>query len=139
MSQSNTRAGDIRVLAGENLTGKEGRLVKMTHDGGVAEAKLPADVADRARYVLVEGGADGELVTVRPMHGDRNVRVGLKGTCNPGDVLVLAAIAGTDAGLAAALSATADVYCEVGLAEEAGVDGQLVLARPMGFGLITVT
>ena len=37
MSQSNTRVGDIRVRAGEALTGKEGYLVKMTHDSGVAE------------------------------------------------------------------------------------------------------
>ena len=37
MSQSNTRVGDIRVLAGESLTGMEDRLVKMTHDTGAAE------------------------------------------------------------------------------------------------------
>ncbi len=36
MSQSNTRVGDIRVLAGESLAGLAGRLVVMTHDTGVA-------------------------------------------------------------------------------------------------------
>ena len=39
MSQSNTRVGDIRVLAGEALTGMEDRLVKLTHDSGVAEVQ----------------------------------------------------------------------------------------------------
>ena len=34
MSQSDTRTGDIPVLAGEDLTGKNGRLVVLTHDGG---------------------------------------------------------------------------------------------------------
>ena len=130
MSQSNTRAGAIRVLAGESLTGLEGRLVKMTHDGGVAEVKLPADVADAALYVVVEGAADGELVSVQPIESGRNVRAVLKGTCNPGDAMCLAAIAGSDAGKVAALGASADVYFGVGVAEEAGVDGQLVLVRP---------
>ena len=130
MSQSNTRAGAIRVLAGESLTGLEGRLVKMTHDGGVAEVKLPADVADAALYVVVEGAADGELVSVQPLESGRNVRAVLKGTCNPGDAMCLAAIAGSDAGKVAALGASADVYFGVGVAEEAGVDGQLVLVRP---------
>ena len=41
MIQSNTRYGDFRVLAGESLVGMEGRLVKMTHDTGVPEVKLP--------------------------------------------------------------------------------------------------
>ena len=66
MSQSNTRVGDIRVLAGESLVGKEGYLVKMTHDGGVAEVKLPAAVTDYCLYVVIEGGADATLVSVRP-------------------------------------------------------------------------
>ena len=41
MSQSNTRSGSIRVLAGEDLTGKADYLCKMAHDGGVPEVKLP--------------------------------------------------------------------------------------------------
>jgi hypothetical protein len=139
MSQSNTRVGDIRVLAGEALTGKEGFLVKMTNDTGVAEVKLPAAITDYALYAVIEGAADAELVSVRPVQADRNVRLKLKGTCNPGDVLVLAAIAGSDAGMVRALPATAGTYRGLAIAEEAGVDGQLVLARPAMLGNITVT
>ena len=139
MSQSNTRVGDIRVLAGEALTGMEGRLVKMTHDTGVAEVKLPEAITDYALYAVIEGAADAALVSVRPIEADRNVRLKLKGTCNPGDVLVLAAIAGSDAGLVRTLPAAAGTYRGLAIAEEAGVDGQLVLARPAMIGNITVS
>jgi hypothetical protein len=139
MSQSNTRVGDIRVLAGEALTGKEGYLVKMTHDTGVAEVKLPAAITDYALYAVIEGGADAALVTVRPTHADRNVRLKLKGTCNPGDVLVLAAIAGSDAGMVRVLPTAGGTYRGLAVAEEAGVDGQLVLCRPAMVGNIVVS
>ena len=139
MSQSNTRVGDIRVLAGESLTGKEGYLVKMTHDTGVAEVKLPAAITDYALYAVIEGAADVALVSVRPIEAGRNVRVSLKGTCNPGDVLVLAAIAGSDAGKVRALPTAGGTYRGLAIAEEVGVDGQLVLARPAMIGNIVVT
>ena len=58
MSQSNTRVGDFVVLAGESLVGKEGRLVRMTHDTQVPEVKLPDAVTDYAIYLVVEGAAD---------------------------------------------------------------------------------
>ena len=57
MSQSNTRVGDIRVLAGEALVGMEGRLVKMGHDSGVPEVTLPEANSDHVPYVLIEGAA----------------------------------------------------------------------------------
>jgi hypothetical protein len=140
MSQSNTRTGDLRVLAGEDLTDMEGRLVKLGHDTGVAEVALPADNADYAVFVLIEGGADGELVSVRPVQSDRNVRVTLKGTCNPGDVLVLADVGtAADKGKMRVLPAVAGTYRGIGLAEEIGIDGQLVLVRPALIGNITVS
>ena len=140
MSQSNTRAGDVRVLAGESLVGKEGRLVKLTHDTGVAEVTLPAANGDYAVYVVVEGAADAARVSVRPLQPDRNVRLVLKGTCNPGDVLVLADVGtSADKGKVRALPASAGTYRGLALAEEAGVDGQLVLARPAMIGNITVS
>ena len=71
MSQSNTRVGDIRVLAGEALTGMEGRLVKLTHDTGVPEVKLPAAITDYALYAVIEGAADAALVSVRPVEAGR--------------------------------------------------------------------
>ncbi len=140
MSQSNTRSGDIRVLAGEDLTGMEGRLVKLGHDTGVAEVALPAANSDYAVFVLIEGAADAKLVSVRPVQSDRNVRVVLKGTCNPGDVLVLADVAtAADKGKLRALPATAGTYRGIGLAEGVGIDGQLVLVRPALIGNITVS
>ena len=139
MSQSNTRVGDIRVLAGEDLTGMAGRLVKMTHDTGVPEVKLPAANTDYAVYVVVETGVDAALVSVRPVEAGRNVRVAVKGTCNPGDVLVLADVAtAADKGKVRALPAAAGTYRGLAIAEQVGVDEQLVLARPAMIGNITV-
>ena len=139
MSQSNTRVGDIRVLAGESLMGKEGYLVKMTHDTGVPEVKLPAASTDYSLYAVIEGGADAVLVSVRPIEAGRNMRLRLKGACNPGDVLVLAAIAGSDAGMVRALPTANGTYRGLAMAEEVGVDGQLILARPAMVGVLTVT
>lgn len=140
MSQSNTRVGDIRVLAGEALTGMEGRLVKMTHDSGVAEVKLPAANSDYGLYLLIEGGADAANVSVRPVEAGRNVRLVLSGTCNPGDVLVLADVGtAADKGKVRALPTAAGTYRGLAVAEEAGVDGQLVLARPAMVGSIVVS
>jgi len=139
MSQSDTRAGDIPVLAGEDLTGKNGRLVVLTHDGGVPEVKLPTANADLAFYLLVDDNADAELVAVRPFEAGRNVRAVLKGTCNPGDVIVLADTGtAADKGKVRALPAAAGTYRGLGIAEEKGGDGQLVLCRPAMIGVITV-
>ena len=140
MSQTNTRVGDIPVLAGEDLTGMEGRLVKLTHDSGVAEVVLPTANSDYALYVLIEGAADAALVSVRPIQADRNVRVRLDATSNPGDVLVLADVAtAADKGKVRALPADAGTYRGLAIAEEAGVDEQLVLARPAMLGNIVVS
>ncbi len=139
MSQSNTRVGDIPVLAGEDLSDKEGRLVKMTHDSGVAEVLLPTANSDYALYVLIEGAADAASVSVRPIEAGRNIRVRLNGTCNPGDVLVLADVSvAADKGKVRALPSDAGTYRGLAIAEEAGVDEQLVLARPAMLGNITV-
>ena len=64
----------------------------------------------------------------------------LKGTCNPGDVLVLADVAtAADKGKVRTLPAAAGTYRVLGIAEQAGVDGQSVLARPAMVGNVTVT
>ena len=140
MSQSNTRVGEIRVLAGEDLAAKKDYLVKMSHDTGVAEVLLPTANGDYALYLVIDGGADAALVSVRPIQAERNVRLALKGTCNPGDVLVLADIGtAADKGKVRVLPATPGTYRGLAIAEEAGVDGQLVLARPSMLGNIVVS
>jgi hypothetical protein len=116
----------------------EGRLVKMTHDTQVPEVKLPDAVTDYGIYVLIEGAADGALVSVKPLENGRTVRLFLDGTCNPGDLLVPAAIDGTKDGKVRALPAAAGTYRGIGVAEEAGVDGQLVLCRPCMLSNVTV-
>ena len=138
MSQSNTRQGDFTVLAGEDLTGKAAYLVKMTHDTQVPEVKLPDSVTDMAIYVLLEGAADAALVSVRPLENGRTVRLQLDGTCNPGDLLVLAAINGVKDGKVVKLPSVGGTYRAIAVAEEAGVDGQLILARPCMLSNVTV-
>lgn len=140
MSQSNTRVGDFRVLAGESLVGMEGRLVKMGHDTGVPEVLLPTANDDYGLYVVLDGAADAALVSVRPIEVGRTVRMTLKGTCNPGDVMVLADVAtAADKGKVRVLPAAAGTYRGLGIAEQVGVDGQLVLVRPALIGNITVS
>jgi hypothetical protein len=139
-TQSNIQSGPFQVLAGENLTGMEGRLVKLTHDGGIAEVILPNDVADEADYLLLKGAVDGGLVTVVALDRETSFRVRLDGTCNPGDKLTLAAINGTNDGKVRTLPATADTYWLALRAEEAGVDEQLVKCRLLpNPGAIVVT
>ena len=138
-TQNNTRIGATVFLAGENLTGKEGYLVKLTHDTGVPEVKLPAAITDTALYLLVDGAADTKTVAVKPLNPEKQVRIKLKGTCNPGDTLVLAAIAGSDAGMVRTLPTAAGTYRGLAFAEELGADGQLVLCRPSALGNFVVT
>jgi len=89
---------------------------------------------------VIEGAADAVNVTVRPVQADRNVRLVLDGTCNPGDVLVLADVGtAADKGKVRALPTDAGTYRGLAIAEEAGVDGQLVLARPAMVGEIVVS
>ena len=141
MSQSNTRTGDIPVTAGEDLAGMEDRLVKLADASGKTVAKLPEANGDFVPFLVIEGTANGKTASLRPLHADRNVRVPLKGTCNPGDTLVLADVAtAADKGKVRALPTAPGTYRGLLIAEQAGVEGQLVLARPAPWiGNITVT
>ena len=139
MSQSNTRVGDFASVAGADLTGMRDRLVVLGTNAGVAQVNVPAANGDPALYLLIEEAAQGGRVDVRPLDGSRNVRVVLKGACNPGDLLVLADVGtAADKGKLRALPATAGTYRVLGIAEAAGVDGGLVLFRPALLGLVTV-
>jgi hypothetical protein len=139
-TQSNTRVGKFSVLAGEILTGKEGCLVELTHDTGIPEVKLPAANTGITPYILDQGAADAALVQVTPIEQNRNVRILLKGTCNPGDQLVLADTGtAADKGKVRVLPATAGTYRVIAIAEEKGVDGQLLLCRPFLVGNVTIS
>jgi len=137
--QTDVRVGAFRVLAGEDLTGKGGFLVELTHDGGVAEVKLPASNDAFALYVLNDDSKDGGYVDVIPLEAGVSLRVKFKGACNPGDVLVLADTATpADKGKLRALPEIAGTYRGLAIAEEKGVEGQEVLCRPALIGPITV-
>lgn len=130
-TQSNTREGLFPVLAGEDLTGKEACLVHLTQEDGKAVVRLPNLTSEAADYLLLEGAAAGELATVLPLDRNRNVRVRLSGSCQAGNELTLAPIDGSHDGQVIATPATAGTYPVWLRAEEPGVDGQLVLARPI--------
>lgn len=130
--QTNTReVGPFDILAGADLTGKRSRLVVLTHDAGVPETKLPAAITDDAFYQLQEEGVDTARVSIERFGNHRDFRVPLKDAVNPGDRLVLAAIAGDDAGKLRKLPAAAGTYRVLALAREAGVADQHVKCDPV--------
>jgi hypothetical protein len=132
-SQSNTQPGDRPFIAGANLTGFEGRLVKLISNSGTPNVILPAANADITPYVLVDDAIQGGFATVKPLDPDKQVRITAKGTGTAGTILVQAdptLNSGADAGKVRALPTTPGVYVKVGEAEEDFVDGQLVLVRP---------
>jgi hypothetical protein len=135
--QTNVQEGPIRVLAGEDLTAD--LLVVMTHDTGVPEVKLPDAIDDHAYYITLDDADDADFIDIQPIQAGKNCRLKLDGTCNPGDVLVLAAIDGTHDGMVRTLpTGTSGTYRGIAIAEEKGVDTQLVLARPQIIGNITI-
>ena len=139
MSQSNTQQGQIVHPSHVDLTGKEALLVKIHNDANIAKFALPTSDDDLALYVLIDGDAADKTSAALPLSPDRNVRLRLVGTCAPGDILVLADTSGADAGKVRALPAVNGTYRGLAIAEEAGIDTQLVKARPAMIGNITVT
>lgn len=110
-----------------DLTGKEGYVVKMVNGGdGKAALTLPAAATDVVVMVVTE--VEGATSAVaKPLTPWIPTRVRLSGTCNPGDMIGLA----TGANLGKALKVTAAGTRFIGIAEESGVDGQLLLIRPL--------
>ena len=139
MSQTNIQIGQIVLPANEDLTDKEGLLVKIVSDSGTAKVALPDAATDMALFVLTDGDEADGLVAILPLSPDRNVRVRLNGTCVPGDVLVLETPDGTNDGKVKKLPTAAGTYRGLAIAEESGVDEQLVKARPAMIGNITVS
>ncbi|GEM_PF-1551650 len=115
---SDCLAGVRRLPAG-NVT--VGRLARLTAEG---VAEMPTNGLQAVPYVVTDVAATGALCDCLPLTGAANARCELAGTCEPGDWLVSAGdgrVAKGEAGCAA---------CLVGIAEEAGADGQRVLFRP---------
>ena len=140
MSQTNVQTGSVSMPCGADLTAHADHLAVLSHSGGVPQMILPASLTAPALYLILAGAATGENGDFQPLTPDRNVRLPLIGTCNPGDTLVIAnpSVAGQP-GKVCALPATAGTYRAIGIAEEKGITGQLILVRPANLGLITVT
>lgn len=123
-TQSNTLAGLLVLAAVAATCQVEGQLAKL---GSTGLTDIAA-AADLATYLVLERGSDD--ATVFPLtEGGENCRIRLNGTCQKGDVLVLAT--GGDLGKVTKLAAQTGKLFRVGIAEEDGEDEQLVLVRPM--------
>lgn len=140
MSQSNTKTGPVVMPCGADLTSHADHLAVLSHSAGAPQMILPASLTANPLYLVLAGAASGENGDFQPLTPDRNVRLPLIGTCNPGDTLVIAdpSVEGQP-GKVIVLPEDAGTYRAVAIAEEKGINGQLVLARPANLGLITVT
>jgi hypothetical protein len=135
--QSDIKAGEITLLAHDNLTGLQGFLVKVGNDSGVPKFYLITAVTDIAPFILESDDVAGKPVYGEVPSTNENARVKAYGTGSAGDILVLAdptANSGAQAGMVRSLvgnhAPTAPgKYWSFGIAEENFVDGQLVKAR----------
>jgi hypothetical protein len=127
--QSNTKEGAIVLPANVDLTGKEGYLVMIVNDGGVAKAGLLTAATDAALYVVLESAEADADCTILPLTPGRNVRVVAKSTTLvPGDK-VIGYASGSEGMLTEYASGEAFI---VGICEEVGdTEDQLVLIRPV--------
>ena len=143
MSQSNTQQGQIVLPSDGNLKDKEGFLVHLTNPSGSVTAfgltaHDPATIATvntpNGLFVITDGGngADGETTSALPLSPDRSIRAKLAGTCEIGKYAVLTP--DSAAGTVSELPTANGTYVVVGVAEEAGVDGQLLKIRPYRTG-----
>lgn len=135
VTQTDTKVGQLPLICGEDLTGKEGLLGKLTTTGVL----LPTAITDITPYIVV----GGEVITVegqfKPLTNNENARVFAKGAGSKGASLVLANPATpADKGKVRALPVASGTYRVLAIAEEDFVDGQLVKLRPCSVGNIVV-
>ena len=98
-----------------------GRLARLTAGGLMA---APTDPLQAAPYVVADVAAAGGYCDCVPLTGAANARCELAGTCDAGDWLVSAGDGRVEKG-----AEDCAAYL-VGVAEEAGTEGQRVLFRP---------
>lgn len=129
--QSNTTQGIRISTAGDDLTGKRSRLVVCSNSGGKRVFKLPTANNAPAVFIVQDEGPLGDDISYERLNPDKQYRIPLVGTCNPGDLITLADVAtAANRGAVRAVPATSGTYRIYGIAEEAGVDGQRVLITP---------
>ncbi|MCF7788623.1 MAG: hypothetical protein K9N47_21045 [Prosthecobacter sp.] len=133
-TQTDTHPGGPRKInAGADLTGLEGRLVKIADGGSIPEVVVPAAVTDICPFILVREAVEDSNCDVLAIAGEKEVRIRANGTGSAGNALVLcdpAASSGVNAGKVEALGTTEGAYYSPGVALEDFVDEQLVRIRP---------
>lgn len=131
-----TVRGNIPVApldAAINIADNIGRLLVLVNNSGSPAVSLPSDQADIPLGYFAQQGTEGTgLIEVGFLDRNQSVNLWLKGTCVPGDKLVLAdpATAGDEGKITVGTSGFI-----IGIAEEAGEDGQAVRVRPLGINL----
>jgi hypothetical protein len=151
MTQTNTQAGDVLRKPHSNVPGAlptngldlTGRLFVQRSFAGTDNKDFVNPAGSPAvlpHFVCTEGVWGDKHITVRPLSPTQPVRVRLKGTCNPGDRMeAVVATSWADAGYACTQTSEVGEHGLFGIAEEFGVDGQLVLIRPINPHFVTVT
>jgi len=124
--QGDCRCGSLGFAAGEDLSLASGRLAKLNSGKDLV---LPASAADVTPYVLAVGADTGYLCGAIPLCSAANARVVLSGACDAGDGLVSKG----DGRVEKSAEGNAGALL-IGIAEEAGIDGQHVLLRPVSVG-----
>lgn len=133
-TQTNTKVGDIKFAAPASLDGKEGLIAVLGSTGPV----LPSAITQDAFGVITEGDDGAQNVTIRPLSPLSNVRAYLTGTCAVGDRISLDDGSTGTWGNIRKTPTTTGTWRIIGIAEEAGVAGQLLRFRPYSAGTITV-
>ncbi|PAW76814.1 MAG: hypothetical protein B9S32_13835 [Verrucomicrobia bacterium Tous-C9LFEB] len=133
-------SGDFSMIAGEDLSAKVGYLVEVRDASGTANAYLPNAITDLTFFVVTSGGSgSGTSVTLRPFDASQPQYAYLKGTCVPGDQLVLADTAtSADKGKLRKIPSAAGSYRVIAVALESGSDGQLIRVLPVPVGVVTM-
>jgi hypothetical protein len=126
MNQSNTLNGALVLISAVSLVGKEGTLAVLTDDG----LQPPASRDETSLYLVTEAES-ASAAAVEVLQPGKNIRVRAAGSGSKGDVLILAATDGADAGKVVAIGSTEGRFFSPGIAEEDFVDEQLVRCRPL--------
>lgn len=90
--QSDTKRGDITLVANSNLAGLEGYLLKIVNlaaNPGNPGFDLPGAVSDYAYFIGASLDVAGNVVAAESPGLGENARVAFSGACNPGDPLSL--------------------------------------------------
>ena len=129
-NQANTQRGKIVLASNSNLTGLEGKLVKIVSNaGGPGLFDVPAAVTDEALFVLTDGNLHaGDPCEAIPLHSEQEVRVVATGTGVAGARVIHDSAAYGSVKTDPGTSAT--TVFSPGIAEEDWVAGQALLIRP---------